>query len=97
MGQKITLKIAGREYPLEAPSPEMEGLLRKGAKDVNNLLSGMDSRYPQQERYDKLVFVALSEAMDKISALEEKTRLEGELEELGNEVSSYLDGIDNSK
>lgn len=97
MGQKITLKIAGKEYPMEAESQERESLMRKAAKDVTSVLSDMDSRFPQEDRSDKLVFVAFFEAMERISLKEENARLFGELNEFGDEVSDYLKGIDNRK
>lgn len=97
MGQKITLKLAGKEYRMEASSQEEESLFRRAAKDVTTVMSDMESRFPQEDRSDKLVFVAFFEAMEKLSSQEEKARLEGELHELEDEVAAYLKGIDNRK
>ena len=36
MAQKITLRVAGKPYLLDAPTPEMEQLMRLAAADVND-------------------------------------------------------------
>ena len=38
MGQKITLKIGGRDYPLTAESEELEQMMRLAAVDVDKAL-----------------------------------------------------------
>ena len=39
-GQSITLKIAGKEYPLKARNPEAEQLMRLAAEDITIPSSG---------------------------------------------------------
>ena len=39
MEQSITLKIAGKDYPLKATSPEMEQLMRLAAETINQKLA----------------------------------------------------------
>ncbi|MBR4134702.1 MAG: cell division protein ZapA, partial [Bacteroidales bacterium] len=39
MEQSITIKIAGKDYPLKATSPEMEQLMRLAADSINQKLA----------------------------------------------------------
>ena len=52
--QRIRLVIAGREYPLEAESPEMEQLMRLAAEDVNSMLKKFDEQFPTTPFEDRL-------------------------------------------
>ena len=94
MDQSITLKIAGKEYPLKAATPEMEQMMRLAAEAINKRLAQYDAKFPEKETLDKLVFVTLNETVNRI-ALQRKlaAREEGE-KKLLDEISGYLDSID---
>ncbi|MCQ2181860.1 MAG: cell division protein ZapA [Bacteroidales bacterium] len=92
--QSITLKIAGKDYSLKANSPEMEQAMRIAADDVNKLFAHYTEIYPDRNLEDKLAFVALLEAVYKISSQRKSKALTEELKEFENEVSNYLKGIE---
>ena len=83
MGQKITLKIGGRDYPLTAESEELEQMMRLAAVDVDKALTQFNARFPDTSLEDKLVFVAVQETVRKDEVLSLDSRL-----------ASYLEGID---
>ena len=43
MEQSIKIRIAGKEYPLKANSPEMEQMLRLAAETINQKLAEANS------------------------------------------------------
>ena len=94
MDQSITLKIAGKDYPLKAPTPEMEQAMRLAADAINKRLAQYDAKFPDKELTDKLVFVTLNEAINRITA-QRKLQARDEAEQkLLDEMTSYLDSID---
>ena len=93
MDQSITLKIAGKEYPLKATSPEMEQMMRLAAEDVNAMLVKFDAKFPDKPVADKLAFVAIQEAVSKINAQRKASRVVEEVTALQNDLASYLDGM----
>ena len=46
MEQSIKIRIAGKEYPLKANSPEMEQMLRLAAETINQKLAAYDAKHP---------------------------------------------------
>lgn len=93
MDQSITLKIAGNTYSLKASSPEMEQMMRMAAADVNSMLSKFESRFPDKTMVDKLSFVALQQAIGKLSGLKKLETLSDEVNSLNADVVSYLDSL----
>ena len=69
MAQSIKIKVAGKEFPFQVTSEEMEHYMRRAADDVNEVLGSYTARFPDKELEDRLVFVALIEAIDKLKAL----------------------------
>ena len=94
MDQSITLKIAGREYPLKASSPEMEQLMRLAAEDVNRMLARYTEKYPDKSLEEKLAFVTLQEALFKISAQRKSSAIVDEISALKNDTDAYLAGVE---
>lgn len=92
MDQRITLKIAGKEYSLNASSPEMERMMRLAAKDVNEMLINYDSRFPQTDLTDKFAFTALQEAVGKFYFKSQLAMVGEEAKTLSSEIDSYLEG-----
>lgn len=94
MAQKVTLKVAGKPYLLNAETPEMEQLMRQAAAEVSEMLTRFDARYPASSPEDKLVFVAIQEAAGKLSAQKKMSLLVEEAASLERDLSAYLDGIE---
>ena len=94
MDQSITLKIAGKDYPLKAASPEMEQVMRIAAEAINKRLAQYDAKFPDKDVLDKLVFVTLNETISRIATQRKLAgREEGE-KKLLDEMTSYLDSIE---
>lgn len=92
MAQSITIKIAGKDYPLVATTPDRERQMRLAAEDVNSMLSRYDEKFPEKALIDKLAFVALNQAVGKIAIREESAKCAGEVQSLEGELDSYLKG-----
>lgn len=90
--QRINLVISGREYPLEAESPEMERLMRLAAGDVNRMLEKFNEQFPTTPFEDKLVFVAIREAAGKLLSQGKLQGLVDEADSLKQDLAAYLDG-----
>ena len=96
MAQSITLKIAGKEFPLMASSPEQERLMRMAAEEINNMLGKYEQKYPDRSLVDKLCFVALGQAANKIKAQQQAKNIAAETAALGQDIETYLKGIEES-
>ena len=92
MAQSISIKIAGKNYPLVAASPERERQLRLAAEEVNAMLLRYDVKYPDTQLVDKLVFVALNQAVGRIAAKEDFAGYTSELHSLEHDLENYLEG-----
>ena len=93
MGQRVVLKIAGKEYELDAASPEMEQMMRLAADDVNEMLEKFDTRFPDAALIDKFAFVAVQEAVGKLYAKKKFEVVRTEVGSLHDELESYLEGL----
>ena len=94
MDQSITLKIAGIEYALKASTPEMEQMMRLAAEAINQKLTVYDAKYPNKSLSDKLSFVALNEAIARISYQRKLAGASEEARKLQEDVESYLKNIE---
>ena len=94
MEQSITIKIAGKDYPLKATSPEMEQLMRLAAETINQKLAAYDAKFPDKTLVDKLSFVALNETVNRMSAQKRFSSVSDEARALLGSTSAYLDSID---
>ena len=94
MDQSITLKIAGKDYPLKATSPEMEQIMRIAAEAINKRLAQYDAKFPDKEMLDKLVFVTLNETINRIAVQRKLSARDEEEKKLLDGMSSYLDSIE---
>ena len=94
MEQSIKIKIAGVEYPLKASSPEMEQLMRLAAEAINQKLSAYDAKFPNKSLSDKLSFVALNEAIGRISCQKRLAEAGDEVKKFQEDVESYLNNIE---
>ena len=94
MEQSITIKIAGKDYPLKATSPEMEQLMRLAAETINQKLALYDAKFPDKTLVDKLSFVALNETISRMSYQKRLSSVSEEAKRMLSQTSAYLDSID---
>lgn len=90
MEQKITIKIAGKDFVLKASGPENEELIRLAAIQINKRLQAYQAAFPGKALSDILSFVALNEA---ISAITLQRKVEGqdrEVKDLSDMLETYL-------
>ncbi len=93
MDQKIKIRIAGKEYLMNAPTAEIEELIRLAAAKVNKEVSAYVAKYPGKEMVDILSFVALNEAIGGISRERKLTDAESEAAALARETENYIENI----
>ena len=94
MEQSITIKIAGKDYPLKATSPEMEQLMRLAAETINQKLAVYDAKFPDKTLVDKLSFVALNETVSRMSFQKRLSSVNEEVKRMLSQTDSYLANID---
>ena len=90
MAQKITILLAGRDYIMNASSPEEERRIRLAAEAVNSRLSLYTRSFPGQKEADLMPFVALNECIVRLSLEDGKKALEDEAGKLLEDTQSYL-------
>lgn len=94
MAQSIKIRIAGIEYPLMASSPQMEQMMRLAAESINQKLAAYDAKFPDKSLADKLAFVALNEAIGRLTNQKKISEASKEAERLQEEVDTYLKNIE---
>ncbi len=90
MEQKITIRIAGKEFVLKASSPEEEELIRLAAIDINKRLAAYQTAFPGKALPDILSFVALSEGVAALSWQRKLEAAQGEVKDLSDTLGGYL-------
>lgn len=90
MEQKITIRIAGKDFVLRASSPEEEELIRLAAIDINKRLAAYQSAFPGQALPDILSFVALSEGVSALSFQRKLEAAQQESKDLSDTLETYL-------
>ena len=94
MEQRVVIKISGKEFSLKANSPEMEQMMRIAAEQINQMLTDYNARYPDRPLADKLAFVALNQAVFKISYERRLETFDKEVKEMTAETDKYLKSIE---
>lgn len=94
MDQKITVKIAEKEYVLKAPTPEHEEYIRRAADTVNKRLNAYLGNYPDRNPSDLLSFVALNECIGRLRAEREMENARTEAGKLKADLDAYLTALD---
>ena len=92
--QKITVKIAGRPYVLNASSQEHEEKIRASAEDINRKVNAYLDKFPGKSIVDILSFVALNVCMSNLTLQEQILNLSNEENVLADELAGYLENID---
>lgn len=96
MDQRITVKIAEREYVIMAPSPESEELIRLAASAINKKISAYTAKFPGKNMIDILSFVALNESIGSLSVQRKFEALNAEINNLKKDTDTYLENIEKS-
>ncbi|MBQ9462869.1 MAG: cell division protein ZapA [Bacteroidales bacterium] len=94
MAQNIKLKIAGTDYPMVAPTPEIEEAMRIAAEEINRKYNAYDAKYPDKTPFDKLVIVTLNETVNRVAAQKRMQQLGDEADALQSDLDAYLAGIE---
>ena len=94
MAQDITIKLAGKPYPLTADNPEQEQLIRRSADEINRRIADYQSKNPEGYIVDFMSFAALNLCMSLISLSEHMNARNAEEMMLVKELDGYLKNID---
>ena len=94
MGQKISMKIAGRTFNLTASTPEQEEVLRLAADSINKRYNAYTRDYPGKTAADMLSMVALSETSSRIEMQKELEKLRQSESNLEKDLEQYLKDIE---
>ena len=90
MGQKITLKIAGRDYGLTAQSEEQEAILRRAADAINSRMDAYTLSHPGKTALELMSLVALNETLFRMNVQKEIEQYKASEEMLGQDLERYL-------
>lgn len=91
--RRISVKLAGKEYPMTIPQAEEEKF-RRAARDINSLIAAYKTRF-MAEPEDYLAMAALQVAADKVE-LEMKREMTDQmvrLQEIDQQIDDYLDNM----
>lgn len=91
MAQKITLKIAGRDYSLTAQSEEQEAILRRAADAINSRLDAYTLSHPGKTALELMSLVALNETLFRMNVQKEIEKYKSSEEQLGQDLERYLE------
>lgn len=94
MDQSITIKVAGKDFPFKAQTPEVEQIMRLAAEDVNARLAKYVQMYPDKSIEDKLALVCLNEAINMLSFKRKLGSLSVEVDTLKALTDNYLSGLE---
>lgn len=90
MAQKISVKIAGRQFNLTAETPELEEIYRLAAEAISARFSSYSLNHLGKQDYELMTMVALNEAVMRISLQKEKEKSDKEQKALERDLEKYL-------
>ncbi len=90
MAQNIKIKIAGMEYPMVAPNPEMEEMMRTAAEEIRKKCTAYDAKYPDRTPLDKILVITLNETVNRIACQKKMKQLGSEAKGLQDDLDAYL-------
>ena len=93
MGQKITLKIAGRDYGLTAQSEEQEATLRRAADAINSRMDAYTLSHPGNTALELMSLVALNETLFRMNVQKEMEQFKESEKQLDEDLERYLKDI----
>ena len=85
--RRISVRLAGKEYPMTIPQAEEEKY-RRAARDINSLIAVYKTRF-MAEPEDYLAMAALQVAADKVDLEMKAVRLQ----EIERRIDGYLNDI----
>ena len=94
MAQKITIKLAEREYVLKADTEEKEEIIRMAATVINKRLSDFSASFPGKSAQDLISFVAINECVGRLSMQRRLEAVQAEADKLLDDTLSYLGNIE---
>lgn len=92
--QSIKIKIGSKEYNMKASSPEQERIIRLAAESINKMADVYRTKYPAQQEYDRIAFVALNNAISLLTARKELSDSKAECQTFLEQTQAYLDNIE---
>ena len=93
MGQKITLKIPGRDYGLTAQSEEQEAILRRAADAINSRMDAYTLSHPGNTALELMSLVALNETLFRMNVQKEMEQFKESEKQLDEDLERYLKDI----
>ena len=90
MGQKISIKLAGRTFNLTAATPEAEQTYRQAADAINARFDALNRSHPGNAVSDLMSLVALNETVVRLSMQRELGLREDEEKKLDADLERYL-------
>ena len=90
MGQKISVKIAGRMFNLTADSPETEELFRVAAETINQRFAAYSRSHPGKNVSDLLSMIALNETVIRLGLQQEIDSYKEAEQSLARDLEHYL-------
>lgn len=93
MERRIKVKIAEREYLLNAPNEESEEYIRLAAAAINKKIAGYNAKYPGKTMVEILSFVALNEGIGSISLQKKLEAIKAEANALQKDTDNYLSSV----
>ena len=94
MAQKITIKLAEREYVLKADTEEKEEIILMAATVINKRLSDFSASFPGKSAQDLISFVAINECVGRLSMQRRLEAVQAEADKLLDDTLSYLGNIE---
>lgn len=93
MEQRITIRIAERQYVLKASNQESEERIRQAAASINKKLSAYTEKFPDKNMIDILSIVALNESISREKLQKQLDDFQKEVETLRKDTDIYLDNL----
>lgn len=93
MEQRITIRIADKDYTLKAATPEQEELIRKAADSVNKKINAYGGKFANRPLSDLVAFVALNESITSLALQKKLDSISAEAASLKDATDSYLKNI----
>jgi len=90
MAQRITIKIAGREYNLTAKTEDQEEQFRLAAQAINKRLETYTAAHPGKTLSELMSLVALNEAIARLGFQKEIQDMKNAEKLLQEDLEHYL-------
>lgn len=97
MAQKIKIRIAGKEFNLNANTPADEELMRTAAEEINKMYSDFSGRYASLTSLDVMMLVALNMTTMKLTSQRTIKAVKEEVGKFSDELETYLSEKENDR